>query len=70
MSAGSMHRHYALTIMLMVPSEIAELQWRRCAGPYTRGPTVTFATRDLVAKVKVGPWVYGPPGIIICIVIK
>ena len=31
------------------------------AGPYSRGPTSTFATRDLVAKVDVGPQLYGPP---------
>ena len=30
-------------------------------GPCTQGPISTFATRDLVAKVDIGPRVHGPP---------
>ena len=33
---------------------------RVIGGPYTRGPTLTFATRSRVAKVNVGPRQYGP----------
>ena len=30
------------------------------SGPGSRGPTFTFATRDLVAKLDVGPRLHGP----------
>ena len=39
---------------------LSMLSYHAHGGPPTRGPTSSFATRDFVAKLEVGPRLHGP----------